>query len=63
LFPGDVAWIGCSHTIPVVLFHYTSGWKFEKDIERALSKGDISTGKLRNVTVRPLTNTQKWAIL
>jgi hypothetical protein len=38
LVPGDVAWAGCSHIIPafpVVLFHYTSGWIFGKDIERA----------------------------
>jgi hypothetical protein len=41
LVPGDVAWIGCSHIIPaspVVLFYYTSAWKFGKDIEQALSE-------------------------
>jgi hypothetical protein len=40
LVPGDVPWIGCSHIIPaspVVLFYYTSAWKFGKNIEQALS--------------------------
>jgi hypothetical protein len=48
LFPGDVAWVGCSHTIPafpVVLFHYTSGWKFGKDIEQVLSKINVTPTK------------------
>jgi hypothetical protein len=54
LVPGDVAWIGCSHIIPaspVVLFHYTSAWKFGKDIEQALSRGAdyaVRDGKPKN---------------
>jgi hypothetical protein len=39
LFPGDAAWINCSHTVPafsVVLFYFTSAYVFCKDIEQAL---------------------------
>jgi REP element-mobilizing transposase RayT len=44
LLPGDVAWIGCSHTVSafsVVLFYYTSAFEFCKDIEQALRKPRI----------------------
>jgi hypothetical protein len=47
LVPGDVPWIGCSHIIPaspVVLFYYTSAWKFGKDIEQALKVIKAQTG-------------------
>jgi hypothetical protein len=39
LFPGDVAWIDCSHTVSTffaVLFRYTSAYEFYKDIEHPL---------------------------